>query len=92
MSVADQVTPDRARPASPPDWRRLYAFGLPNGSVRALLALLVCGAIWGLLWLRPDQAVPDYLQNLMFIILGHYFASRGQSDAAGGAEAGPDRE
>lgn len=70
-------------PAAPPDWRQLHAFGLPNGSVRALLALLVCGAIWALLWLRPDRAVPDYLQNLMFIILGHYFAARGRSEADG---------
>ena len=89
MSGAADLTPPPQRPASRPnDWRRLYAFGLPNGSVRALLALLVCGAIWGLLWLRPDKAVPDYLQNLMFIILGHYFASRGHSEADA-ADAGP---
>ena len=74
------------------DWRSLYAFGLPNGSVRAVLALMVCGTIWALLWLRPDRPVPDSLQNLMFIILGHYFATRGgQSPGAAqdAAEAGP---
>lgn len=60
----------------PPDWRKIHAFGLPGGSVRALLALLICGAIWTWLWFRPDEGAPDFLQNLMFIILGHYFASR----------------
>ena len=67
----------------------MYAFGLPNGSVRAVLALIVCGSICALLWIRPDRPVPDYLQNLMFIILGHYFASRGQSDADAMADHGP---
>ena len=90
--AGDERPTERPRPAgpaaAPEDWRKLYAFGLPNGSVRALLALLVCGSIWGLLWIRPDQAVPDYLQNLMFIILGHYFAARGQSDAPGGSTGG----
>lgn len=82
--------PAPARTAAPRrDWRRLYAFGLPNGSVRAVLALLVCGSIWALLWLRPDQAVPDSLQNLMFIILGHYFATRGQSEADGAVQGPP---
>lgn len=58
------------------DWRRLHALGLPAGSVRALLALLVFGTALGLLALRPTQEVPDYLRDLLFIIMGHYFASR----------------
>ena len=58
------------------DWRRLHALGLPAGSVRALLALIVFGTALGLLALRPMQEVPDYLRDLMFIIMGHYFASR----------------
>jgi hypothetical protein len=65
--------------ASPPpadDWRRLHALGLPAGSIRGLLALLVFGTTWGLMALRPTQEVPDYLRDLLFIILGHYFASR----------------
>jgi hypothetical protein len=58
------------------DWRRLHALGLPEGSVRALLAILICATIWGLLLLRPDREVPDYLRDLLFIIMGHYFAAR----------------
>jgi hypothetical protein len=59
------------------------AFGLPEGSIRALLAVLVTGAICVFLYRAPDHAVPDAMQNLMFVILGHYFASRG------GPSAGP---
>ena len=55
-----------------------YAFGLPAGSVRALLALGIFGGIWAWMYLRPDAEVPPYLRDLMFIIMGHYFASRHQ--------------
>lgn len=58
------------------DWQRYQAFGLPAGSIRAVLALAVFGAVWALLALHPEQRLPEYLQNLMFIILGHYFAAR----------------
>jgi hypothetical protein len=65
---------------SPPratlDWRQLHALGLPEGSVRALLAILICATIWGLLLLRPDRELPDFLRDLLFIIMGHYFAAR----------------
>jgi hypothetical protein len=56
--------------------------GLPAGSVRALLALMVFGTIWAILLLpevRPDVqpvAIPLYLYYLMFLILGHYFGMR----------------
>lgn len=72
----------RAAHSSSPDWRRLYAFGLPEGSIRALLALTVCGLIWALQLTRVDVAVPAYLRDLLFIILGHYFASRHAAEAA----------
>jgi hypothetical protein len=74
---------------SPPgvDWRRLHALGLPAGSIRGLLALLVFGTVWGLLALRPMQEVPDYLRDLLFIIMGHYFAVRRR--AGQGEEPGP---
>ena len=58
------------------DWRRIHALGLPAGSVRALLAVVVFVTVWGLLLLRPGQEIPDYLSDLMFVILGHYFATR----------------
>jgi hypothetical protein len=78
------------RHAPPPPWKRTNAFGLPPGSVRALLALMIAATVWGALVLHPGREVPAYLRDLMFIILGHYFAVRGRStapaDAAEGAE------
>ncbi len=69
------------------DWRRLHALGLPAGSIRALLAILIFATAWGLLIIRPNQEVPDYVRDLLFIIMGHYFAARRQSEPAD--EAGP---
>lgn len=69
------------------DWRRRYALGLPEGSVRALLALVLFGTIWGRMVLGPDRKLPDYLRDLLFIILGHYFAARRRADAE--APTGP---
>jgi hypothetical protein len=74
-------------PQRPVNWRRLHAFGLPGGSIRAVLALMIFGTIWGLLLRRPDQEIPDYLRDLLFIIMGHYFAVRGRADQAN--EPGP---
>jgi hypothetical protein len=51
------------------------------------MALIVFGCLWALLVLRPDQEVPEYLRDLAFIILGHYFAVRGRQEPA--QEAGP---
>lgn len=67
--------------ATPPsvDWKRLYAFGWPAGSVRALMALIVFGTIWALLVLRPERTIPEYLRDLLFIVLGHYFAVRSRA-------------
>lgn len=69
------------------DWRSRFAFGWPRGSVRAVLAVAVAATVWGALVLRPDQEVPAYLRDLLFIILGHYFAVRGR--AVEGAAGGP---
>src|SRR5262245_26158419 len=66
-------------PQSPVDWRRLHALGLPAGSVRALLAIMIFATTWGLLLLRPTQEVPDFLGDLLFIIMGHYFAVRNRA-------------
>lgn len=63
------------------DWRRLHAFGWPGGSVRALMAILIFATLWGHLVLRPEREVPESLRDLLFIILGHYFAVRSRSDA-----------
>src|SRR5215469_8333716 len=61
---------------TPVDWRTVHALGLPSGSIRALLAILIFGTIWALLLVQPGAEVPDYLRDLLFIILGHYFAVR----------------
>ena len=74
MKTATEV--EAEAPQITVDWRRLHALGLPAGSIRALLALLVFGTALGLLALRPAQEVPDYLRDLLFIIMGHYFAIR----------------
>jgi hypothetical protein len=58
------------------DWRRIHALGLPAGSIRALLAILVFATVWALLLIRPSEEIPNYLGDLLFIIMGHYFAAR----------------
>lgn len=71
-------------PTTTSDWRKEAALGWPHGSVRALLALIIAAGIWGWLLYRPDVAIPSHLRDLMFIILGHYFAARSRSEPAGG--------
>jgi hypothetical protein len=71
----------------PVDWRMVHALGLPSGSIRALLAILVFGTIWVLLLVQPGAEVPDHLRDLLFIILGHYFAVRRR--ASEDPESGP---
>ncbi len=68
------------------DWREVHALGLPSGSVRALIALAVVGTVCGLLLRAPERALPEHLESLLFVVLGHYFAARGQAkvDPAGG--------
>ena len=77
-------------PATDPNgWRKVHALGLPEGSVRALLAVAIFATIWVLLARKPDQDVPDYLRDLLFIIMGHYFASRRRSSSATAVGPGP---
>src|ERR1700722_6230715 len=85
MTTESQKTP------SPVDWRRMHALGLPAGSIRALLAVVVFATVWGMLLVKPAQEVPDYLSDLMFVIMGHYFATRKRSAgiAVPGDEIGP---
>jgi len=82
-----ESTESRSSSSSTIDWRRLHALGWPAGSVRALMALIVFGCLWAFLVLHPDQEVPEYLRDLLFIILGHYFAVRGRP--ASSPEQGP---
>ena len=77
-------TPPRPNPV---DWRRLHALGLPSGSIRALLAIVIFATAWGLLVHQPELELPDYLRDLLFIIMGHYFATRKR--ASNEVEVGP---
>ena len=82
-SLMTTKSPDTLKPF---DWRTIHALGLPAGSIRALLALLVFATVWGMLLVRPSQEVPDYLSDLMFVIMGHYFATRKRGAALGVSE------
>ena len=73
----------------PESWRRIHAFGLPDGSVRAILAVGLFGTIWALLVMAPEESIPDYLRNLLFIIMGHYFATRRRLLPEAAAGPGP---
>ena len=79
-------SPAPERP-TPEDWHKFHAFGWPNGSVRAVMALMIFGTHWCQLMLWPGDEVPEPLRDLLFIILGHYFAVRGR--APSGEEPGP---
>lgn len=60
--------------------RPRHAFGLPPGSVRALLMILVVGLVCALMLLTTVEKpvpIPPYLFYLLFLILGHYYAARG---------------
>lgn len=68
------------------EWKQHHALGLPGGSVRALMALAMVGTVCGLLVRDPAASLPEPLESLLFVVLGHYFAARGQApdDPAGG--------
>jgi hypothetical protein len=48
---------------------------------------MIFATTWGLLLLKPSQDVPEYLRDLLFVIMGHYFAAR--TRAARDQEPGP---
>ena len=60
------------------------ALGLPAGSIRAVLALLIAGMISLLIALPPKdppRQIPPYLFYLLFIAVAHFFAAHGHSIA-----------
>ena len=62
---------------------RRHALGLPAGSIRAANILVVVGITCALI-LNPrdiEIAIPAYLIYLLFLILGHFFASHGTTIA-----------
>lgn len=63
---------------------RRHALGLPAGSVRALHVLIIVGLTCAIIaWPGETAAIiPAYLIYLLFLMLGHYFASHGVSIAS----------
>ena len=83
-----QCSAARAGLSRPPP--RRHAFGLPAGSVRALLALAVLGLLWTVALTHPhgetvseaDKHLPTILiglQILMVLILVHFFTAHGNT-------------
>jgi hypothetical protein len=57
-----------------------HALGMPSGSVRAILALLVVALVCSMvLMAHGGDAIPPYLLYLLFLIVGHFFAALGAS-------------
>jgi hypothetical protein len=62
-----------------------HALGLPAGSIRALIALMVLATLWLLALyggVGPDNRIPIayvYLQYVMILILAHFFAAHGNT-------------
>jgi predicted RNA-binding Zn-ribbon protein involved in translation (DUF1610 family) len=59
--------------------------GLPRGSVRAIVTIVISMTIW--LLLIRDRHVPDYLLNLALVMVGYYFAFRALSTPLKGIPA-----
>lgn len=70
------VETDALKPTKTLHWSELYAFGMPAGSVRALLALAILATTGTLIALRPNTQILDAFRDLTFLILGHYYAHR----------------
>ena len=62
-----------------------HALNLPAGSVRAIHVLGIVGLICAIILIPPRSGVapiPPYLVYLLFLMLGHYFASHGVTIAS----------
>jgi hypothetical protein len=65
--------------------------GLPRGSVRAILIMSISLICWILL--LSNREVPNYLLNLVLIMIGYYFAFSGAPLTYGGSkQAGGKKE
>lgn len=60
-----------------------YPLGLPAGSVRSLLTLMVVGLICGMILLSQpptyEPPIPPFLICLLFLIVGSFFSAHGNS-------------
>jgi hypothetical protein len=61
-------------------------FGLPNGTVRGIIALAITGV--SLYLFATAQPVPEALLAVNGLVIGNYFGSRGQDNAIQSAIAG----
>ncbi len=77
MAEIDE-TSNETPPTRPsmPTWSEQFAFGLPAGSIRALLAMAIIGSVGALTALHPSVPISDPFRDLSFLILGGYFAHR----------------
>jgi len=81
MSIPQNTAQPLLIPSAPP---ARHALGLPAGSVRAILTLLVVGLICALILIPPRDPdrpapIPAYLLYLLFITLGHFYAAHGHT-------------
>jgi hypothetical protein len=77
--------------AAPPP-RRRHALGMPAGSIRALLALGILGLLWLLVFVSPEQKLPQtfiYLQMLMLLAIAHFFTAHGRTIKGASEERSP---
>ena len=54
-----------------------HALNLPAGSVRAIHVLAIVGLVCAIILIPGNHTIPPYLIYLLFLMLGHYFASHG---------------
>ena len=87
------TTPPSPEPAIPgvgplahvPPLRKRHPLGLPAGSVRAILALLVLASLWAMTLFGSPALLAEvpllylYLQYLMILIIAHFFAAHGNT-------------
>jgi hypothetical protein len=74
-------------PATPATPLKRHALGLPAGSIRSVLALMVVALVCIVLLVPNRQGnmapIPPYLIYLIFMILGHFFAAHGHTIGSG---------
>jgi hypothetical protein len=64
-----------------------HALNLPAGSVRAIHVLCIVGLVCAIILIPGSHTIPPYLIYLLFLMVGHYFASHGVTIATRDEEA-----
>jgi hypothetical protein len=64
-----------------------HALNLPAGSVRAIHVLCIVGLVCAIILIPGSHTIPPYLIYLLFLMIGHYFASHGVTIATRDEEA-----